>query len=805
MHFQYNPYIWVYLGGAAMLLLVTAYMGYKRAINRFWMTTQIMVIFWCLGFAMQISGTDFKTVAFWYLAANDFVGMKVPVFWLLWALLVAGRKSWIARRRMLLLLIFPLLTDILNLTNFWHGWMYRRMWLDTSGPYPLLQFSGGPWYWAITAYCGVLLLAAITIQTKAAIKRELLHWKQGLTIAAATAGVLIFIALCLLSQGSLFDYYDPTPVAIGIAGIFTSLIFRFRAQEAVPVPRNAVMEKMTSAVLILDNRNRIMDLNPAAEAFFGLKAAKVAGCVFEETWRDWPELAAAGRDKTVNHREFSRDGRYYEAYFSGLNDGRKIAGRLVVIQDVTANKAAQAQLIQQQQALLVLRERERLARELHDSVGQVLGYSTIQIETIRRMLATGQLQEADDSLARLSQVIMEANTEVRGFIYEVKATLLFKDGFFATLQQYLSRFEGNSQIRTEVRNPDRLSEEELDLTAGVQLFRVIQEALANVRKHAKAGKVTITFQKEERRIRILVADDGVGFDPGSVPPGQSSFGLEVMRERAGQIGGEIRIDAAPGRGTTVMITIPRFSGPGRTSMPSGPGVGTAATDTPMRVLLADDHFLFMEGLQNLIGPRGFEVVGKAGDGWEALEKARLLHPEMILMDLQMPRCNGLTATRLIKAEMPEIKIVILTMSDREQDLFAAIKHGAAGYLLKGLRSEELIDQLNGLAAGTVSISPVLAAQVLEEFGRAEAETAATADSNPVEPQTVLSQRQIKILALVAEGYTYKEVGSKLFVSERTVKYEMAEILERLHLQTRPQAIAYARQAGLGKESPFNRE
>lgn len=800
MHFQYNPYIWVYLGGAAILFLAVAYTVNKRVADRLWIVTQVMVIFWCLGFALQISGTDLKTVAFWYLAANDFVGLKVPVVWLLWALTVAGRKSWLTRPRVMMLLVLPVITDILNLTNSWHGLIYHQMWLDTSGSYPLLLFLCGPWYWVITAYCAILLLTVITVQIKAALNRELLHWKQGLAIGAATAAILIFIALCLITEGSLFHYYDPTPVAIGIAAVFPSLVFRFRAQEAVPVPRNAVLEKMTSAVLILDDLNRIMDLNPAAEAFFGLKAAKAAGCVFEEILRGWPELAAASRDKSISHWEFSRDGLYYETYFSDLNDGRKVAGRLVVIQDVTANKAVEAQLIQQQQALLVLRERERLARELHDSLGQVLGYTNIQIQAIREMLKAGQLPAVDGSLVRLSQVIMEANTEVREFIYEVKTTLLFKEGFFTALQQYLTHFEQNFQVRTEAQNPDNLTEEELDLPVGVQLFRIIQEALANVRKHARASKATITFQKKERQILISIADDGTGFDPGMLVADQSSFGLEVMRERAGQIGGEVRIDTAPGQGTTVTVTIPRFTGSGRASAPADIGVGTPVTDTRIRVLLADDHVLFMEGLKNLIGSQGFEVVGTARDGLEALEKARLLHPEMILMDLQMPRCNGLTATRLIKAEMPEIKIVILTMSDREQDLFTAIQNGASGYLLKGLRAEELIDQLSGLASNAAIISPELAAQVWEEFSRNEKETAAAAETNPVEPEESLTPRQVEILALIAKGNTYKEVASKLFISERTVKYQMADIIRQLQLQNRRQAIAYARKVGLVKEN-----
>jgi len=167
------------------------------------------------------------------------------------------------------------------------------------------------------------------------------------------------------------------------------------------------------------------------------------------------------------------------------------------------------------------------------------------------------------------------------------------------------------------------------------------------------------------------------------------------------------------------------------------------------------------------------------------------------MDLQMPRCNGLTATRLIKAEMPEVKIVILTMSDREQDLLEAIKNGAAGYLLKGLRAEDLFEQITALVSGVGTLSPQLAAQVLEEFHQNKG---GKKEQAAPEPEKILSPRQIKVLRLVAGGDAYKEVAAKLYVSERTVKYEMAAIIKQLHIQNRAQAVAYARQMGLTKES-----
>ena len=231
-------------------------------------------------------------------------------------------------------------------------------------------------------------------------------------------------------------------------------------------------------------------------------------------------------------------------------------------------------------------------------------------------------------------------------------------------------------------------------------------------------------------------------------------------------------------------------------------------DYPLRVLLVDDHSLFLEGLRNLLVSEGIQVVGLANDGLEALAQARRLHPDVILMDIQMPRCDGVCATRLIKAELPECKVVILTMSEDEQDLFEAVKSGASGYLLKRLDAAEFFTYLAELHEGHPPFSPVLAEKILKEFSRQAVRTETqTAQYDPIAAQAdparanesqgiPLSPRQLQILTLVAQVQTYTQVALTLGIAERTVKYHMAEILDRLHLQNRAQVIAYAAQSGL---------
>jgi DNA-binding NarL/FixJ family response regulator len=213
----------------------------------------------------------------------------------------------------------------------------------------------------------------------------------------------------------------------------------------------------------------------------------------------------------------------------------------------------------------------------------------------------------------------------------------------------------------------------------------------------------------------------------------------------------------------------------------------------LKILLVDDHPLFLEGIRNLLTARGLQVVGTAGDGLEALAKARALHPNLILMDVQMPRCNGLAATRMIKAEMPDVKIVMLSVSEDDADLFEALRSGACGYLLKNLDARVFFDLLERVIQDEAALAPGMTVKVLAEFARQAGGPAAVSPESS--PAPTLSSRQMEILTLAAQGLTYKEVGEALCLSERTVKYHVGEILKRLHLKNRAQLIAYAVQMG----------
>jgi len=202
----------------------------------------------------------------------------------------------------------------------------------------------------------------------------------------------------------------------------------------------------------------------------------------------------------------------------------------------------------------------------------------------------------------------------------------------------------------------------------------------------------------------------------------------------------------------------------------------------LRLLLVDDHALFREGLVNLFRyENDFTVVGEAEDADTALDKARELLPDLVLMDIDLPGADGVAATRRIKAELPHVSVVMLTVHDDTEKLMEAVKAGAEGYLVKNIRSAELLEQLRGVKRGEAAISRRMAARILEEFRRPE---------ELPEPEGDLTQRELEVLELVADRLSNKEIAAQLFLSEHTVKNHLKNILSKLHLRSRRQAAAY---------------
>jgi len=205
----------------------------------------------------------------------------------------------------------------------------------------------------------------------------------------------------------------------------------------------------------------------------------------------------------------------------------------------------------------------------------------------------------------------------------------------------------------------------------------------------------------------------------------------------------------------------------------------------MKLVIADDHALFRDSLRSLLTARDHEVAGEAADGEEAIRLAWEIKPDVILMDLSMPGMGGLEATRRLAAELPDVKVVILTASPEERDLFEAIKAGAKGYLLKDIQSDQFFEFLDGVLRGEPALTPTLARKLLEEFAKPGSE------SRPNDPDA-LTQREQDVLELMVSGTTSnRELAESLGITENTVKFHVRNILDKLHLHNRAQVVAFA--------------
>lgn len=224
---------------------------------------------------------------------------------------------------------------------------------------------------------------------------------------------------------------------------------------------------------------------------------------------------------------------------------------------------------------------------------------------------------------------------------------------------------------------------------------------------------------------------------------------------------------------------------------------------PAHILLVDDHELFREGLAGLINAQSDLIVaGQAGDGLEALTMARDLQPDLIVMDINMPICDGLEATRLIRETLPDVRLVMLTVHDKDEKLFAAIKAGANGYMLKNTKSIEFLQGVRGALGGEATLPPRLAASLLDEYARLAAQS--TKHPDPDETPD-LTPREIEVLNLIATGGSNQEIADQLAISLHTTKSHVRNILTKMHASNRRHAARLAAQHGLLGDSRIGRK
>ncbi len=568
MYFHYVPYLWFLLASTVITTVLAVFAWRHRAVAGAspFAILMFLAALWALANGLEMAGTDLPTKLFWanvqYLSY-----VVIPVAWLALALQIGHQAEWLNRHNLALLLIVPMVIIVLVWSDSLHGLMRRNVYLDTAGPFPVISKTPGPWFWVNVAYGYALLMATLFLLLRIMWRAPSLYRRQAFTVMVSL--------LLPLTSSALYNFglspvprHDISPAVFALSGLIVAWgLFRFRLFDIMPVARAQVVEGMEHGLIVLDGQDRVVDINPAARRLLGPKITDQAlGQAAADAFASWPELAELVADPAVNRSEFSigmasagsTPYRTLSFRISSLTNWRhRHLGRVIILNDITRRKATEARLAQQQQALAVLEERERLARELHDSLGQVLGFVNVQAQATGALLAQGQIEQANTCLSRLAEVATNAQADVREYIAATRAATASADGVLPALESLLQQFRLRCGIETTFILQDSEKTLVFSPAVEVQLLRIVQEALSNIRKHARAHHVQVFITNQGDHAEVSLVDDGCGFDPTShTAQGAGHFGLAIMAERAQSVDGRVEVRSSPDQGTRVTVCMP---------------------------------------------------------------------------------------------------------------------------------------------------------------------------------------------------------------------------------------------------------
>lgn len=476
---------------------------------------------------------------------------------------------WLTRHTLSVLALPPLLALLLGVTDNGRLW-WRQVEIGLDGSVVATLATAGALLTAYAVGLGLVISAALLWL----FARSPLHrWPVAIMLLGQIGARGFF--LLNLAGPPLLSPVDLVVLALlSPTTAYAIALFGFRILDPLPVARQAALEQMREGMVVLDAQWRVASVNAAAAALLRTPEALVPGKTVADLLPALPELqarlaqgpalsmgeAAAGPvDVTLGA---GPEARQCALEVSPLHDFRGLpVGYLLILHDETERRRAQAQLLEQQRMLAVLHEREHLAHELHDSTGQVLGFASLKLAATRKLLADRKLAQADDHLARLESIVSEAHADVRESILNLRSTPGGEQPFVAALQHYVDGFRQNYGLQVAVCLGPGVEQGVLPPESQAQLFRILQEALSNVRKHARASSVRVSFERRGCLLRMCIQDNGQGFNPQQAAGVKDShFGLSTMRERAEQLGGVLSVESAPGKGTSVTVDVPASAG-----------------------------------------------------------------------------------------------------------------------------------------------------------------------------------------------------------------------------------------------------
>lgn len=426
------------------------------------------------------------------------------------------------------------------------------------------------------------------------------------------------------------------------------------------------------------------------------------------------------------------------------------------------------QNIKQIEKITLLEERNRLSREMHDTIGHMLTSLIMGMESLRRSMAPGTEKSKMETLLSLTRAGFE---DIRKHIHDIQTEQT--DLPLPVLLDDIARvFAQQTGVKIEL---EQLGDPiPVPRQGRFTFMRCLQESLTNSVRHGQADRITVMLYFEKDRIVLQIRDNGTGSE--ALQPG---FGITGMQERLEALNGSLQLKSDSRNGTIVTCSLPYQS---------------QETKQVIHVVIVDDQPIVLEGLKTLLeNEDGIHVAATAGNGLEAIRVCERTNPDLVLMDMQMPVMDGISALQTIKQAYPGIKVLMMSTFEELDQALTALKNGADGYCLKSAQLQELIETVRLVHSGGTAINREITAKMLERFDRV---------SEIAEPSVVdrflygLTKREMEILQYLDSGMRYKTLAAKLFLSEGTVRNYISTIYGKLGVSNREEAVEKARAEGL---------
>jgi signal transduction histidine kinase len=501
------PYSWLSLLTAIFLISLSVYSWRRRSMPGAlpFALGSLLAALWSLSSAMKYAATDVATKEFW---------IQFQALWQLPAITAitcfflefAWPGRWLTRRNIALLSIAPVLVALAVVTNDVYHLGWRSFVVNES-----VTAQVSPITWFMLAYSIGLGFINMVVLVWLFWRSPQHRWPAAIMIA----GQVAFRTVLILQQTAIARSALPLDIlAVGsMFLVYAIVLFSFHLFDPMPMARQIAIEQLYAGMLVLDSDGRVVSLNPSAERILSVPTNLARRRPIKELLPDYPDGPLRGSEETEIQLSLKvgQRARDYALAISPLRDWRGLhLGQLLLLRDVTKEKMAQRQLLEQARALAALQERDRVARELHDDLGQTLGYVKMQAQTAREHLAQNQTDAAGYDLAQLTAVVQDVHEDVRDYILGARSGQSVEPGLLPALTRYLQRFGESYGIRTELVSPPELPEEAFEPTVEVQLLRIIQEALANARKHAHARLVQVSICSQDGRAQVTGRTMGSG-------------------------------------------------------------------------------------------------------------------------------------------------------------------------------------------------------------------------------------------------------------------------------------------------------